>query len=63
MLCPKSCTILDGTTVDGLASKPYPGERGETGVESTSGGLCSAPVPFYNNLTIVLIKQNIHSLI
>ena len=26
-------------TVDGLASKPYPGERGETGYESTSGGL------------------------
>ena len=25
--------------VDGLASKPYPGGRGETGFESTSGSL------------------------
>ena len=24
--------------VDGLARKPYPGERGKTGVESASGG-------------------------
>ena len=39
MFYPKPCTTLDGTTVDGLASKNYPRELGKTGVGSTSGGL------------------------
>ena len=39
MLYPKPYTIPDAWAVDGLASKHYPGERGEARVGSTSGGL------------------------
>ena len=39
MIDRKPCTTLDGTAIDGLASKPYLGGRGEIGVGSTIGSL------------------------
>ena len=39
MIYPRPCTNLGAWAFNGLASKPYPRRRGETGVESTSGGL------------------------
>ena len=39
IFCPRKCTIPGVMIVSGLARKPYPRGRGDTGLRSTSSSL------------------------